>query len=106
MIGRLSLALPDIAERMLDRLAGYSGFADFIGGSSTVLGFGLCQARGLIAAARFMRDFPCDVARPSRERQMRPLVGCHPDVQLKALALERRRGWGVRVSMVVWYRHV
>ncbi|GIM16161.1 hypothetical protein Vretimale_18811 [Volvox reticuliferus] len=95
------LALLDIAEGRLYRLAGYLSFADYVESSSSVLGFGLRQARNLIAAARFVRNFPPDVAPPSCERQVRPLVGFHTDLQIRAwaLALERAGGVGsMRVS--------
>ncbi|EFJ47950.1 hypothetical protein VOLCADRAFT_91459 [Volvox carteri f. nagariensis] len=89
-----SLAMLEIAEGKLYSFAGHASFQDYIRKSSAVLGFGLRQARNLIAAARVIRNLPADVARPSNERQVRPLVGCHPDVQLKVwvLALERADG--------------
>ncbi|GIL83672.1 hypothetical protein Vretimale_10361 [Volvox reticuliferus] len=96
-----SLALLDIAEGRLYRLAGYLSFADYVESASSVLGFGLRQARNLIAAARFVRNLPPDVAPPSCERQVRPLVGFHTDLQIRAwaLALERAGGVGsMRVS--------
>lgn len=91
-----SFNLLDIAEKKLYRQAGHTSFSGYVKCSSAVLGFGLRQARGLLAGARFMRSLPANIPRPSCERQMRPLVGCHFDVQLRAwiMALERAGGPG------------
>ena len=99
-----SLALLDIFERRLYRLKRHTSIAAYVTASTGVLGVGLRQARSLIAAARFVRRIPAGIARPSCERQVRPLAGCPSDVQLRtwAMALERASATGImRVSGVL-----
>ncbi|EFJ48146.1 hypothetical protein VOLCADRAFT_104840 [Volvox carteri f. nagariensis] len=95
-----SLALLDIAEGKLYSFAGHASFKAYIRRSLAVLGFGLHQARNLIAAARVIRNLPAGVARPSNQMQVRPFVGCHPDVQLKAWVLALGRAGGLESARV------